>query len=136
MNRSSTTHQEMFFHFRQKTLTVADKIAQLEEMLKPEECTPEKMTDHLRDFYFCGGTVFARREWQPQEEDWVIPPRRWYAAVSVCSKADQFCRATGRQVARRRYFLWPDHRIDLGETQPTWDQAHHIYIEATRMLLE
>jgi len=43
---------------------------------------------------FCGATVFARKE----EDTWLM-------SIAFCSRKDEFCRKTGRQVARRRYFL-------------------------------
>jgi len=38
-------------------------------------------------------TIFARQE-----------NGEWFMAVALCWKVDQFCRATGRQNARRNYF--------------------------------
>lgn len=50
---------------------------------------------HIRESneHWNGATIFARLE-----------PDGWYASIAICSKQDQFCRRTGRTVARRRYF--------------------------------
>ena len=66
---------------------------------------PTKSTTHNEKFFHLvvedhdkvyAATVFARED--------VPGSNLWGFAVAFCSHSDQFCRRTGRQVARRRYF--------------------------------
>lgn len=62
--------------------------------------THEEMYFHIRkNFRFNGklmqgGTIFFRK----------VDNNLWRVAVSRCSFADNWCRSTGRTVARRRFF--------------------------------
>jgi len=63
-------------------------------------------------------TVFVRKE-----DD------GWYGSSARCVHGDQFCRRTGRQIARRRYFQWPDHRIFLGDVPPEYNFLILMFVE-------
>lgn len=77
-------------------------------MSKPKNnkpVNPHKSTTHKEKYFhldvvdsprFSHATVFAREE-VPGSGDWRF-------AVALCHKNDQFCRRTGRSVARRKYF--------------------------------
>ena len=72
-----------------------------EKPMEPEHArkstTNEERYVHVRlpdDVSSSHATIFARKE-----DDGV-----WYVGASLCSRLDQFCRRTGRHVARRRYF--------------------------------
>ena len=80
----SNTHEERFYHFQ--------------------------MEDNA-DFAgtkFRAMTVFARKETGR------LGVQGWYMAVSLCNRLDQFDRAVGRQVARRKYFASPRNRHPVG----------------------
>ena len=62
------------------------------------------------------GTVFFRKE----------DDGRWYAAVARCSISDQFCRKSGRQHSRQRYFRDPENRCSV--EHPGYDVALAIYL--------
>lgn len=63
---------------------------------------------HFRDLNI---SVYAR--WEP---DRPTVPEGWYGDLAVCSPEDQFNRATGRQVARRKYLAKLQNSKDLGYT--------------------
>lgn len=119
--RTSITHKEWYFHFRNKDLTDEEERERLRILLGDDK---PQILNIIREFRFSGGTVFARLE-----------ENGWHAAISVCSRQDQFCRATGRNVARRRYFNHPDFRIGLGDKPPSWEIAKQLYDQATLLLL-
>jgi len=56
---------------------------------------------------FCGATVFARKEEKRNT---------WFMAIAFCSRKDKFCRKVGRQVARRRYFLYKQQQSIVSST--------------------
>jgi len=60
-----------------------------------------------------GATVFAREE-----------ADGWWAASSLCSAGDNFCRSTGRDLARRRYFQKGDI-IYLGD-EPNGERLSEV----------
>lgn len=56
---------------------------------------PHKSTTHEEMFFHIDnkGTVFFRKEGE-----------QWYYSLAIKSSKDQFCRKSGRCVARRKYF--------------------------------
>lgn len=72
---TSTTHKETFQHIREPQVHIGN-----------DKKGNEK-------FRWSGCTVFARLE-----ED------GWHCAAALCLETDQFCRRTGRTIARRHYF--------------------------------
>lgn len=60
------------------------------------------------------GTVFMRKEQDG-----------WYAAASVKSKNDVFCRKIGRNISRRRYFQQPGFRALVKDA--SYESAFIIY---------
>lgn len=86
---------------------------------------PEKYfhTQFQDDPKFRGASVFARKE-----ED------GWYAAVAFCSINDNFCRATGRTQARRKYFQKGQAR-PLGEGVPTAEDLENFAFMAADDLM-
>jgi hypothetical protein len=96
---------------------LADALAAAFNALQPTPPHPIKSTTHEERFFHFrynpmyfrhvyaglvpqGGTVFLRKD----------NDGAWYGALSLCSVSDQFCRAAGRQSARRKYFLYPKAR--------------------------
>lgn len=79
----------------------------------------ERHTDTSGKTYIAG-TVFMR------EFDGT-----WYASVARCSESDNFCKATGRNVARRRWFkLAREVDINKGLTEvkaPSYEAAVALY---------
>ena len=73
----STETQERFYHFK----PALDPLLSL---------------DGERLFEDPAGTVFMRKHGD-----------YWYASVALCDPRDQFCRRTGRLVARRKFFQKP-----------------------------
>jgi hypothetical protein len=73
----STTHIEIYRHSQ-------DSIEILETWLPARH----------HDSDINGATAFYR-----MEDD-----GKWYVSIALCCMKDQFCRKTGRQVARRKYF--------------------------------
>ncbi len=57
-------------------------------------------------------TVFARKE----------ADGKWYYSFAFCVMADQFCRAMGRKIARRKYFD-RTKEICIGDTEFSYDFA-------------
>jgi hypothetical protein len=79
---------------------------------------PWKSTTHEERFYHFQGnkdtgqkfkamTVFARKET-------IMDEPVWYMSVAFCVAGDQFEKRIGRQIARRKYFMGPQHRYVLG----------------------
>lgn len=69
-------------------------------MKKRKAGTPHKSTSHEELFFHIEnkGTVFFRKEDSP------IDGAYWAGVAALCNPKDQFNRAIGRNVARRRYF--------------------------------
>lgn len=95
----STTHPELYFHIR------------------------EPHTDKKGKQYKAA-TVFARQ--LPSDEH---GPSCWITTVARCSDTDNFCRATGRNVARKRWF-YSETTQDFAqsETKPTYEDAKALYM--------
>lgn len=76
--KKSDTHEERYFH------------------IKPNDVWEAMFSENYTDVYFpCqAATVFYRKE-----------QSGWHGAIALCSWVDNFCRATGRKVARRKYFI-------------------------------
>lgn len=88
---------------------------------KPEfyfQFTPDRVYDEwVKDFSenlgpINGATVFIRQE---SESDYRV-------AIARCSYGDQFCRKTGREIARRRYFLNRDGAYKF-DHKPTYEEC-------------
>ena len=95
----STTHEELYFHIR------------------------EPYTDKKGKKYKAA-TVFARK--YPSDD---IGPAGWITTVVRCSDTDNFCRATGRNLARKRFFYGEDPNYFMqSETKPTYDDAKKLYM--------
>jgi hypothetical protein len=94
----STSHAEMFFHVKREASFNGKKVK--------------------------GGTVFCR-----QEPSMLAPGSSvWYASVSWCSVNDNWCRSTGRNVARRRYFASSSQRAKLGTSKPNFQLAESVFL--------
>lgn len=90
--------------------------------------THEEMFFHIREPYidkkgkrYKAATVFARME--PDVGCWLLVPAR-------CSETDNFCRRTGRNVARKRYFQFAEDCYDFVwlKTKPTYEDAKKLYM--------
>ena len=77
-NFKSLTTPERFYHFRP---VASAEILPFGLVVYPNEPS---------------GTVFMRKQGD-----------YWYASVALCDPRDQFCRRTGRLVARRKFFQKP-----------------------------
>lgn len=76
---------------------------------------------HLHDdsaYPFNAVTIFAR-----QEAD-----KDWFYSYALCSPSDNFNRAIGRNIARRKYFQKDPTYI--GESEPTGDDLQAYAISA------
>ena len=82
-NFKSLTTPERFYHFLPSFIGGGDPSAT--SMGKTKELVPES-----------SGTVFMRKQGD-----------YWFASVALCDPRDQFCRRTGRLVARRKFFQKP-----------------------------
>lgn len=72
----------------------------------------EPVTDEIR-----AKTIFLRKE----------ADGLWYSTEATCVVWDQFCRRTGRQIARRRYFRWPQDRVAYGKERPKFNEVLEQY---------
>jgi hypothetical protein len=87
--------------------------------------TPERFY-HFNDAAF-KGTVFFRLQ----------PNGVWAATVALVAKGDQFNRAVGRVVARRKWFTKPEQRFFLRAPRdwvPTYADAEQAYLAAEARL--
>ena len=97
----STTHEELYFHVR------------------------EPHTDKKGKRYRAA-TVFARKI---LATDW--EPSFWITCVARCSETDNFDRAVGRNIARKRWFNDPilgNNYFAQSETKPTYEDAKNLYM--------
>lgn len=97
----STTHRELFYHF------VAEQGQLIGKVNKPGKAM----------------TVFVREE--PVGN--IGNESRWIASYAVCNPNDNFCRATGRTVARRRYFLGQGLTY-FGKDKPTYEDIVRVFV--------
>lgn len=72
-------------------------------------------------------TIFFRQEKSFETKTGKI----WYSSIALCHETDQFCRKTGRNIARRRYFK---KGLRLGidifkyyKNKPTYEDAKNLY---------
>ena len=93
-------------------------------MKKRKHDVPHKSTTHEELFFHIEnkGTVFFRKE-----------AAGWGGTAALCSPKDQFNRAVGRNVARRRYFQHVDASPTYGEgvewfdEKPTYREAVTVF---------
>lgn len=88
---------------------------------------PHKSTTHEELFFHVEnrGTVFFRKE----------DDGEWRASYALRDKRDQFCRKTGRTIARRKYF---QGKVcgSAGSIRPNYGQAKDVILFAeTRRLI-
>jgi len=76
---------------------------------------PHKSTTHEELYFHIDdvASVFFRKE-----NDGV-----WYGCAALRNPDDQFCRRTGRQVARRRYFQFRDANYGFSVERPSYEDA-------------
>ena len=92
--------------------------------------TQYKSTTHKEKFFheqfnhpkFKGVTIFAREEKEIEFAD------GWYASIAFCNNHDNFCRATGRNQARRRYFR-DGKCFYLGKDAPKGETLHALAMD-------
>lgn len=78
---------------------------------------PHKSTTHEEMFFHIDNkaTVFFRKEGD-----------QWRASVALRSERDQFCRKTGRCVARRKYFNGKSVLFETNASKPDYTSAEVI----------
>lgn len=74
--------------------------------------TSEEMYFHVNN----EATVFCRKE-----ADGI-----WYGTAALVHPNDMFCRRTGRNVARRRFFRFRDDVFLIGTDKPTMQDAENV----------
>lgn len=91
------------------------------KMRVPNNGAPHKSTTHEERYYHIGNeaTVFFR-----EEDD-----GKWYASVSLCHWRDNFSRAVGRKVARRKYFTKPEEKVEINGP-PSYEEAEALVGQA------
>lgn len=92
--------------------------------------THKELYAHIRDPVnkWSGCTVFARLE-----DD------GWYCSAALCLTVDQFCKRTGRTIARRKYmqvdsegYHDKSNRLELNipiDKVPTFDDLGKVYLD-------
>lgn len=82
----------------------------------PNNGAPNKSTTHEERYYHIDNeaTVFFREE-----------NGTWYASVSLCHWRDNFSRAVGRKVARRKYFTKPEEKVVV-DGVPSYEVASEL----------
>lgn len=93
----SNTHKERFYHF----IAERGHLIGNQNVVKPGKAI----------------TVFVR-----QEDD----PQQWFATAASCHPNDNFCRKTGRTIARRKYFLQKNIYF-IGATAPTYEDIARTF---------
>lgn len=80
--------------------------------------TPHKSTTHEELFFHVEnrGTVFFRKEGD-----------KWYRSCALRDVRDQFCRKTGRNVARRKYFQGK-RKERVSNERPSYDDAKRVIV--------
>jgi hypothetical protein len=109
-----------------KSTTVPERFEASPPRAHPHKSTtvPERYY-HFNDAF--KGTVFFRLQ----------PNGVWAATVALVAKGDQFNRAVGRVVARRKWFNKPEQRIyfwNLNIGTPEYADAEQAYITAEARL--
>lgn len=79
---------------------------------------PHKSTTHEEQFFHVEqeGTVFFRKE-----------HGMWSATVAYRNPKDNFCRRTGRNVARRKWFSDGPHAVADSSDKPTYEDAVEVF---------
>lgn len=74
--------------------------------------THEEKYFHIRDRDDGGsdGTVFFRKEGE-----------QWYGSAALCHEKDNFCRRTGRSIARRKYFQGKKFEVEVPDTDTAYE---------------
>ena len=93
-------------------------------MKKCKHDVPHKSTTHEELFFHIEnkGTVFFRKEDSP------IDGAYWAGVAALCNPKDQFNRAIGRNVARRRYFQqYCEDAFEHFRSKPTYQDALMVY---------
>jgi hypothetical protein len=110
----SKTNNEQYYHFRRPvTKTVRDFN---KTTGKVEERTVTQQVGYA--------TVFFRQE-VPRNA--AQPDESWFASVALCDHRDQFCKQTGRNIARRKYMS--GHQIPIDQ-KPTFEIAKRLAEQA------
>lgn len=110
----SKSNNEQYYHFRRPvTKTVRDFN---KATGKVEERTITQQVGYA--------TVFFRQE---APRDTAQPDESWFASVALCDHRDQFCKQTGRNVARRKYMS--GQQIPVGQ-KPTFEIAKNLAAQA------
>lgn len=88
-------------------------------MKKRKHDVPHKSTTHEELFFHIEnkGTVFFRKE----ESGY------WGGVAALCNPKDQFNRAIGRNVARRRYFGHEESALEWFSNKPAYTDALKVF---------
>lgn len=107
-NKYRTSKPEFYFQFTSSRID--DAVRDRCKILRVDDFTHLQETHRLMSVQ--AGTVFIRQE---SESDYRV-------AIARCSYGDQFCRKTGREIARRRYFLNRDGAYKF-DHKPSYEEC-------------